>query len=116
MGSTPAPDGFSVDGDIHDVSDQSDTFSFSRRNGRNFRFKLCSLGQRTCNQYGEIDTLTAYLDVLDSNGNVLASSQAAPRNLIETRIQAGLTYYVRVVAGDTMATTVSYHLTANEYE
>ena len=116
MESSPAPDGFSADGDIHDVSDQSDTFSFVRKSARNFRFKLCSLGQRTCNEYGEIDTLTAYIDVLDSYGNVLASSQAAPRNLIETRIEAGMTYYVRVVAGDTMVTTVSYHLTANEYE
>jgi len=98
------------------VSDQADTYSFSRRMGRNFRFKLCSFGQRTCNEYGEIDTITAYIDVLDSNGNVIVSSQAAPGNLIETRIQAGLTYYVRVVAGDTMGATVSYHLTANEFE
>jgi hypothetical protein len=111
-----APDGFSADGDVNDVSDQADTYSFSRRMGRNFRFKLCSFGQRTCNEYGEIDTITAYIDVLDSNGNVIVSSQAAPGNLIETRIQAGLTYYVRVVAGDTMGATVSYHLTANEFE
>ena len=116
MESSPAPDGFSADGDINDASDQADTYSFSRRMGRSFRFKLCSLGQRTCNEYGEIDTLTAYIDVLDSNGNVIASSQAARRNLVETRIQAGLTYYVRVAAGDTMAATVSYHLTAHEFE
>jgi hypothetical protein len=116
MESSPAPDGFSADGDVNDVSDQADTYSFSRRMGRNFRFKLCSFGQRTCNEYGEIDTITAYIDVLDSNGNVIVSSQAAPGNLIETRIQAGLTYYVRVVAGDTMGATVSYHLTANEFE
>lgn len=116
MESSPAPDGFSADGDVNDVSDHADTYSFSRRMGRNFRFKLCSQGQRTCNEYGEIDTLTAYIDVLDSNGSVIASSQAAARNLVETRIQAGLTYYVRVVAGDTMAVTVSYHLTANEFE
>ena len=116
MESSPAPDGFSADGDINDASDQADTYSFSRRMGRNFRFKLCSLGQRTCNEYGEIDTLTAYIDVLDSNGNMIASSQAASRNLVETRIQAGLTYYVRVAAGDTMEVTVAYHLTAHEFE
>jgi hypothetical protein len=114
--SSPSPDGFSADGAVSDVSDQLDTYSFARRNSRYFRFKLCSDGQRLCNEYGEIDTLTAYIDVLDSYGNVLASTQAGPRNLLETHISAGLTYYVRVVAGDTMGATVSYHLTAHEFE
>jgi hypothetical protein len=116
MESSPSPDGFIVDGDLSDASDLSDTFSFARKTARNFRFKLCSSGHHNCNEFGEIDTLTAYIDILDAYGNVLASSQAASRNLIETRIEAGITYYVRVVAGDTMAATVSYHLTANEYE
>jgi hypothetical protein len=116
IGLTPSPDGFSADGAVSDVSDQRDTYSFSRRNSRYFRFKLCSDGQRICNEYGEIDTLTAYIDVLDSNGNVLASTQAGSRNFLETPINAGLTYYVRVVAGDTMGVTVSYHLTAHEFE
>ena len=113
---SPSPDGFSADGAVSDVSDQLDTYSFARRNSRYFRFKLCSDGRRLCNEYGEIDTLTAYIDVLDSYGNVLASTQAGPRNFLETPINAGLTYYVRVVAGDTMGATVLYHLTAHEFE
>ena len=114
--SSPSPDGFTADGAVSDVSDPIDTFSFARKNSRYFRFKLCSDGQRVCNEYGEIDTLTAYIDVLDSNGNVLASTQAGSRNFLETPINAGLTYYVRVVAGDTMGATVAYHLTAHEFE
>jgi hypothetical protein len=116
IATSPSPDGFSADGAVSDVSDQWDTYSFARRNSRYFRFVLCSDGQRLCNEYGEIDTLTAYIDVLDSNGNVLASTQAGSRNFLETPINAGLTYYVRVVAGDTMGATVSYHLTAHEFE
>jgi hypothetical protein len=83
---------------------------------RNFRFKLCAPEQFQCTEFGEIDTLTAYIDILDSNGNVLVSSQAATRNFVSARIEAGLTYYVRVAAGDTMATTVTYKLMAQEFE
>jgi len=113
---TTKSDGFIVDGEIDDVSDFTDNYSFSRRTGRNFRFKLCAPNQNQCNEYGEVDTLTAYIDILDSNGRVIVSSQAATRNFVSTRINAGLTYYVRVAAGDTMASTVGYKLMAQEYE
>ncbi len=113
---TTSPDGLVVDGDVSDVSDVADTFSFARRTGRNFRFKLCAPDQFQCTEYGEVDTLTAYIDILDSNGNVLVSSQAATRNFVSTRIDAGVTYYVRVAAGDTMGSTVAYKLMAQEFE
>jgi hypothetical protein len=113
---TTSRDGFVVDGKVHDTADPVDTFSFSRSFSRNFRIRLCAPAPYACGQSGEIDTITAYIDVLDSNGNVVASSQAASRNLVETPIQAGLTYYVRVVAGDTMATTVAYNLYGHEFE
>jgi hypothetical protein len=113
---TTTPDGFIVDGDVSDVSDIADTFSFSRYTSRNFRFKLCAPSHNQCNEYGEVDVLTAYIDILDSNGRVLVSSQAADRNFVSTRINAGLTYYVRVAAGDTMGSTVGYKLMAQEFE
>ena len=116
MESSPSPDGFIADGSVNDASDRSDTFSFTRRIGRGFRIRLCADGNRDCNEYGEVDTLTAYVDVLDATGNVLASSQAEARNLVEMRLQSGSTYYVRVVAGDTMSVTVAYHLTGHEFE
>ncbi len=113
---TTSQDGFVVDGDISDVSDVADMFSFARHTGRNFRFKLCAPDQYQCTEYGEVDTLTAHIDILDSNGSVLVSSQAANRNFVSTRINAGVTYYVRVAAGDTMASTVAYKLMAQEFE
>ena len=116
IGNTTKSDGFIVDGEVSDISDSADTFSFSRRTGRNFRFKLCAPSQNQCTEYGEVDTLTAYIDILDSNGRVIVSSQAANRNFVSTRINAGLTYYVRIAAGDTMASTVGYKLMAQEYE
>ncbi len=67
-----------------------------------------------CDSYGEIDTLTAYIDVLGQSGNVLASTQGGDSNYIRTRIEAGMVHFVRVVAGDTMATTVPYHLVVHE--
>jgi hypothetical protein len=46
----------------------------------------------------------------------VASSQGASWNFVSTRINAGVTYYVRVAAGDTMAATVGYKLMAQEFE
>ena len=61
-------------------------------------------------------TAASYIDILDSNGRVLVSSQAATRNFVSTEIDAGLTYYVRVAAGDTMTSTVGYTLMGQEFE
>jgi hypothetical protein len=113
---TTSPDGFIIDGQISDVTDVADTYSFARRTGRNFRFKLCAPSQNQCTEYGAIDTLTAYIDILDASGRVMASSQGASWNFVSTRINAGVTYYVRVAAGDTMAATVGYKLMAQEFE
>ena len=63
---TAAPDGFMAEGDVNDLSDDTDYYTLARPNTRHFRFVLCSDGSTFCNQYGEIDTLTAYIDVLDS--------------------------------------------------
>jgi len=113
---TALPDGFVAEGSVNDLSDDADYYTMARPNTRHFRFVLCSDGSRLCNQYGEIDSLTAYIDVLDSSGNVIASSQAAERNLVEPLLYAGLPYFVRVVAGDTMGSAIDYRLTAHEFE
>ena len=106
--------GFYVDGTVDDVSDQADFFTFVRSRAREFRFQLCPPGVMICEQSGSIDTLTAYIDVLDQDGNVILSTQAAKSNVDIMSIDAGISYYVRVVAGDTMATTIGYRLTAYE--
>lgn len=113
---TTEPDGFVAYGAVNDVSDQHDYYTLARPSTRHFRFVLCADGSNLCNQYGEIDSLTAYIDILDSTGNVIASSQAADRNLVEPLLSAGLPYFVRVVAGDTVGSTVAYQLTAHEFE
>ncbi len=107
-------DGFIIDGDVHDALDQADVFTFTRTFLRYHAFRLCSDGQKYCNEYGEIDTLTAYIDILDQSGRVLASSQASDSNFLRLELAGGVPHYVRVVAGDTMATTIQYHLVGHE--
>ena len=113
---SPEPDAFIAFGGVNDQSDPHDYYTLARPATRHFRFVLCADGSNQCNQYGEIDSLTAYIDILDSTGNVIASSQAAERNLVEPLLHAGLPYFVRIVAGDAMGSTVAYQLTAHEFE
>jgi len=107
-------DGFIIDGDVHDVLDQVDVFTFTRTFLRYHAFRHCADGQRYCTEFGEIDTLTAYIDILDQSGRVLASSQASDSNFLRLELAGGVPHYVRVVAGDTMATTIKYHLVGHE--
>jgi len=113
---TWSPDGFIANGSVNGLTDTNDYYSMIRPSTRHFRFVLCADGSNLCNDYGEIDSLTAYIDVLDTSGSVIASSQAADRNLVEPLLDAGLLYYVRIVAGDTMGSSVAYQLTAHEFE
>jgi len=112
--STEGKVGFKVDAHLSDVDDHYDYFTFVRPRARALRFQLCPPDQMICENSGQIDTLTAYYDVLDQDGNVLASTQAADSNVNVLSIGAGISYYVRVTAGDTMATTVGYTLTVYE--
>jgi hypothetical protein len=107
-------DGFIMDGDVHDALDQADVFTFTRTFLRYHAFRLCSDGQKYCDEYGEIDTLTAYIDILDQSGRVLASSQASDSNFLRIQLAGGVPHYIRVAAGDTMATTIQYHLVVHE--
>ena len=112
--STDGQVGFKVDAHISDVDDHHDYFTFVRPRTRDLRFQLCPPDQMICENSDQIDTLTTYFDILDHDGNVLASTQAADSNVKVLRIDAGISYYVRVTAGDTMATTVGYTLTVYE--
>lgn len=112
--STDGQVGFKVDAHISDVDDHYDYFTFVRPRTRDLRFQLCPPDQMICENSDQVDTLTTYFDILDQDGNVLASTQAADSNVNVLRIDAGISYYVRVTAGDTMATTVGYTLTVYE--
>jgi len=107
-------DGFIADGDVHDVQDHADIYTFTRTFLRYHAFRLCSDGQKYCDESGEIDTLTAYIDILDQSGRVIASSQASDSNYLRLQLASGVPHYARVVAGDTMATTIKYHFVVHE--
>lgn len=107
-------DGFIADANVNSASDTADIFAFARTFRRYHAFRLCSHGQKFCNEYGEIDTLTAYIDLLDQSGRVLASTQASSSNYLRVQLAGGVPYYARVVAADTMGARVQYHLLVHE--
>ena len=106
--------GWVASGSISDINDAADYFSFTAPLGRDYTIRLCPPSGSPCNGSTDIDTLTAFFELLDQNGTVLLSSQAGPSNAFEMAIDAGVAYYVRVMAGDTMGSTVSYNFQAFE--
>jgi hypothetical protein len=106
--------GWVANGSISDMMDDADYFSFTAPIGRDYTIRLCPPSGSPCSGTTGIDTLTAFFEMLDQDGNVLLSSQAAPTNAYEMAIDAGVVYYVRVMAGDTMGSTVSYSFQAFE--
>ena len=106
--------GWVANGSISDMNDVADYFSFTAPIGRDYTIRLCPPSGSPCSGTTGIDTLTAFFELLDQDGNVLLSSQAAATNAYEMAIDAGVVYYVRVMAGDTMGSTVSYSFQAFE--
>ena len=106
--------GFYVDGAVSDADD-ADTFAFVRPRSREFRIQLCPPGEMICEMSAPIDTPTAYFEIVDGNGNVVVSSRDG-QNMMVARIEAGISYYARVVAADTMGATVGYRFTLYERE
>jgi hypothetical protein len=107
-------DGFIVDGEVRDEIDPADVFTFARTFLRYHAFRLCWNGERFCDESGEVDTPTAFIEVLDSAGNILASTQGSDANYLRLELAGGIPYYVRVVANDTMAAPFRYHLVVHE--
>ena len=114
FGTSGDRDGFTVDGHISDAGDAHDHFRFTRPRTRIIRFVLCPPGETFCDQTMTIDPQTAFLELLDQDANVIASTQSLDSNLLELAIDAGLPYTVRVTAADTMAAVVAYRLTGYE--
>lgn len=106
------PIGWYVAGSIDDVSDTRDAFAFTPDRTGEYVIALCPPEGSRCNKGAEIDSLTAFLRVLDQDGNVLLTSQANADtgNNQQTTFDAGVFYYVTVDAGDTMGVTVDYRL------
>jgi len=106
--------GWVANGSISDMNDAADYFSFTAPLGRDYTIRLCPPSGSPCNGTTGIDTLTAFFELLDQDGTVLLSSQAGPTNALEMAINAGVVYYVRVMAGDTMGSIVSYNFQSFE--
>ena len=107
-------DGFIVDGEVRDETDPVDAFTFTRTFLRYYAFRLCWDGERFCDESGEVDTPTAFIEILDSAGNVMASTQSSDTNYLRLELAGGVPYYVSVVANDTMAAPFRYDLVVNE--
>jgi len=105
--------GFTVDGTVSD-DDIHDTFVLVRPRAADFNLELCPPGEMICEQTMPIDTGTAFYEVVDQDGRILKSAADDATNFGRMRIRAGVTYFVRVVAGDTMGETIGYTLTAYE--
>ena len=106
--------GWVANGSISDMNDAADYFAFTAPLGRDYTIRLCPPSGSPCNGTSGIDTLTAYFELLDQDGTVLLSSQAGPTNAFEMAIDAGVVYYVRVMAGDTMGSIVGYNFQSFE--
>lgn len=106
--------GWVARGSINDLNDYVDYFLFTAPLGRDYIIRLCPPMGSPCNGTTGLDTLTAFFELLDQDGNVLLSSQGTPTNAYEMAIAAGVVYYVRVMAGDTMGAIVNYNFQAFE--
>ena len=108
--------GFQVNGTINNLADGADTFSFTASRTRVFSIRLCDSSCPLVFQGGSLDVAMAYFDVLDQTGNVLLSSQGdnTAGNYREINIDAGVLYYIMVLAEDTMNAAQNYSLIAHE--
>ena len=112
--------GFHVNGDYSNLSDGVDAFAMVANRPRTFMFQLCaSSAGEECNQVfpeGRLDIDVAYLDVYDQGGMLLMTSQAntIDGNLLRMPVDAGVLYYVVVVAQNTGNSVRSYYLRVYE--
>jgi len=112
--------GFFVRGTINNLTDGIDTYAFTAARSRTFAFGLCSSREDPCSiplhADRSLDVGIAFLSVVDQFGTVLLSSQGdtVNRNVQKMSIDAGVLYYVMVVAEDTMNEDRDYNLTVVE--
>jgi hypothetical protein len=106
--------GFIVRGTVNGQSDVTDAFIFTASVSRDYRFNLCQ--ENGCAQSGDIDVNKAFYRVLDQDGTVLLTTQGdeLSRNATHMHIDAGVVYYITVMAGDTMGLDLEYRLSIAE--
>ena len=112
--------GYQINGTYSNLRDGMDTFAMVANRARTFIFQLCaSSAAEDCNQVfpdGRLDINIAYLNVYDQGGMLLLTSQAntIDGNLLQMRVDAGVLYYVMVVAENTGNSVQNYFLRVYE--
>lgn len=99
--------GFETSGTINPSSDLVDNFIFTAPQPLRVTIQLCELNLARCNELtaaGSLDDLIAHIEVFDQNGNLLATTanDVVEGNLLAMSIDAGVAYYVSIVAGPWM--------------
>jgi len=104
--------GFFANGTINNLTDGIDTYAFTAARSRTFGIQICAPTPPDICRNGSLDLSAAYFSVLDQFGSVLLSSQGdtVSGNYQEMPIDAGVLYYVMVVAEDTMNVDREYTL------
>ena len=105
---------FYVEGTINNLTDGVDTYAFTATRSRTFVFQLCGGTFADRCRDGVLDVAIAYFSVLDQFGNVLLNSQGNSVNYQLMRIDAGVLYYVSVIAEDIVNENQTYTLTVRE--
>lgn len=103
--------GFFARGMLNDQGDVTDVYVFTAEVSRDYRFNL-----RTPDGGAPLDVYAAFFRVRDQGGNVLLTTQAneLSQNHAIMPIDAGLPYYVELVAGDTVGADLDYRLSVAE--
>jgi hypothetical protein len=109
--------GFSVRSTFNTASDPADVFVFTLQTSANIEFSLC-FGEAGCrnNHSNRVDVGTAYINLLDQDGTLIwsAADGAQGDNLQEIWLDAGIPYYVELIAADTMGSDIAYRFSAIE--
>jgi hypothetical protein len=109
--------GFLVKSTFDTMTDPVDVFIFTLQTSANIEFSLC-FGEVGCrnNSAARIDVGIAYINLLDQNGTLIwsAAEDIQSGNLKEIWLDAGVPYYVELVAADTMGSDIAYRFSAVE--
>jgi hypothetical protein len=109
--------GFLVDSTFNSTSDPADVFVITLTNAANIEFSLC-FTDSTCSYsaFNRIDVATAYISILDQDGAIVwsAADDTEQGNLREIWLEAGIPYFIMLVAEDTMGSDLGYRFKAVE--
>jgi hypothetical protein len=106
--------GFHIEGEVNATDDNADFYSFVARRGARIDIELCQ-SESECGADWALDSIAidnATVRLLDQFGNELLNSgnTGSPGNAFSYDVDAGLLYYVVVVAEDLGGATHSYRL------